>query len=829
MTDLQTQLDWESEMIHRGVQRYRAQQQLAIEGGREHETSAGSRLLQSYVLQIADHMRAYLDGIKGRRRSSCAPLLKAINTDALAMFTLRSVIGLLFAGRKDGTREPLQTLCATIGTMAEDELRFSAFQTEHKTYYDAILRRLEEGRTKSYRHIHRNLVHSANALGVDWSPWSHETKISVGALAVQLSLEVSDLIEIERVPRTGPRMKKYVVPSAQCLEWIDKHDVFAELIAPDRMPCLIPPGDWTSAFDGGYWSPHLRNITPLIKRSVAGSSKRTARIEAAVMPRVLSAVNGLQATPWRLNQPVLEVMKAVWTANLPIGMPRSQPYEIPPAPVEPDDKPGTWADDDPRKEAFLNWKAEAREIHTMETERVAKTRALVRTLRLADELKDRERFYYVYTCDFRGRIYCATTGLSPQGTDHSKALLLFGRTEPLGERGMYWLKVHGANKFGYDKVSYDDRTLWVDKHHALWLAIAADPVGQRSHWAGCDKPWQFLAWVFEYTAASNAGPDYRSSLPVALDGSCNGLQHFSAMLRDPVGGQAVNLLAAPVPADIYQRVADVATRKLRGLRALNTPAHAGAINWLNLFEQVGGHNADGMPRELSKKPVMTLPYGSTRTACSESIFRWIMDEAPTYFDKNTNFKHALYLTPILWSSISEVVVAARDAMKWVQDCSSILTKKQHPLAYTSPLGFPVYQSAFKFRTKQIETQIGGRIELRIAIPGNKLDGRKQRQGSSPNLVHHADATHLMMVVNAGLAEDIDCFSMIHDDFGCHAGRIDTLQRIIRETFVDLHENHDILADFKAEHEARHDLILPDLPPRGDLDLSAVKHSAYFFG
>lgn len=833
MTDLQTQLDWEHLMIYRGVHRFRNMRQKALESGREDETSAGSRLMQTYVLQIGDHIQDYLDGkIPGKRRGKYAKLMGTVNTDAVAMFALRQIIGVIFmynaeAIRKGAkqTRISLQAICGTIGGRIEDELRFSSFQTEHKEYYDAILRRLEDGGTKSYRHMHRTLVHSANSKGMEWHEWSVIDRTQVGALVVSLLLEVCDLVEIESIkdrPDRPPR--KYVIPTQECVEWVTKHDGFAELIHPDRMPTLIPPADWVSPWEGGFWSPRLRHMTPLIKRATGA---RRERVDAAVMPRVLSAVNAMQGTPWRINGPVLAVMKEVWSKNLEIGMPRSEPYEIPPCPLAEEDSPKEWAEDDPRRIPFVEWKAEARELHSMEAERVAKNRALVRTFRLASELEDKDKFYYVYQCDFRGRLYCATTGLSPQGTDHSKAILLFGRSEPLGERGLYWLKVHGANKFGYDKCGYDQRVAWIDSEHLSWMAVASDPIGRREVWQSCDKPWQFLAWCFEYAAAMDFGPDYRSSLPVALDGSCNGLQHFSAMLRDSVGGAAVNLIGGDSPADIYRSVADVATRKLVGVRALNGDDHAAAANWLALFDKL--RVGEGMDRSLSKTPVMTLPYGSTMQACTVSIFRWLHKHAPDYFDKNTNFKHSLFLSPILWASIGEVVVAAREAMSWIQKSSSIISKENAPLEYTSALGFPIYQAAYEFESKKIETQIGGRMQLRLAIDTDKIDSRKQRQGSSPNLIHSVDATHLMMVVNAAVAEDIDCFAMIHDDFGVHASRIDVWHRIIRETFVELHQSGTILKDFKELHEERLALDLPDLPPTGTLNVGEVLRSDYFFG
>jgi DNA-directed RNA polymerase len=281
-----------------------------------------------------------------------------------------------------------------------------------------------------------------------------------------------------------------------------------------------------------------------------------------------------------------------------------------------------------------------------------------------------------------------------------------------------------------------------------------------------------------------------------------------------------------VPSDIYQQVADVCTRKLRGLSILPGEDSHGAQNWLALFKDLG---LDGAPRALTKKPVMTLPYGSTMQACTQSVFRWLHEEHRSFFPKNTNFKHAIYLSPILWRSISEVVVAARESMTWLQQCASVVSKLNAPLLYVSPLGFPVYQAVMLQDLKKIDCNIGGSMVIRMASPTNKIDIRKQRQGSSPNLVHHADATHMMMCVNAGVAEDIDCYAMIHDDFGVHANRVDTWQRIIREQFVKLHTDHDILADFKEFHEARNEISLPDLPDQGALDLNGVLKSLYFFG
>ena len=102
-----------------------------------------------------------------------------------------------------------------------------------------------------------------------------------------------------------------------------------------------------------------------------------------------------------------------------------------------------------------------------------------------------------------------------------------------GTEAERWLMIHGANKFGFDKARLDDRAAWHMDKADLICRMADDPV-QYQEWLECDNPVQFLAWCMEYRDLQRDGY-VDSRLPVSLDGSCSGLQHFSAMLRDEVG------------------------------------------------------------------------------------------------------------------------------------------------------------------------------------------------------------------------------------------------------------------------------------------------------
>ena len=52
--------------------------------------------------------------------------------------------------------------------------------------------------------------------------------------------------------------------------------------------------------------------------------------------------------------------------------------------------------------------------------------------------------------------------------------------------------------------------------------------------------------------------EFVSHLPVAQDGTCNGFQHYSAIGRDSLGAQYVNVTPGPRPNDLYTSIMHLA-------------------------------------------------------------------------------------------------------------------------------------------------------------------------------------------------------------------------------------------------------------------------------
>jgi len=801
-------------MLTRGSEIYTGALRKQEASGRGGETTYAKRLIENYLTPLVEKLQEFLDKSTAGNRGKARALLRRVPTDTAVFIALRAVFNSFTLD------EQLVQTASRIGRMIEDEARFSRFKEMHGNYYDEIIKDFKRKGTQDYRFMHRVLTHQANVYQDQWVSWTAIERVDVGVRMLDLVLVNTNLITKVTLKSAG-KTKTMLQPTEEAKKWVADHEELSRFLFPDRSPCIIEPDKWTGLHQGGYYSPQLRSSTPMVK---TGSVAQKKALASADLGLVQEALNGVQAVEWEVNTEVLAVMKDCWAQNLAVGMPGSErlvPEPSPVAHIEGEELT-------PQQTAQLDeWKLYATEVYTQEKNRVSKSFQVTRIIRMANEYAQHPRFWYVWYADFRGRLYTATAGFSPQGPDVAKGLLRFYRGKPLGERGFYWLRVHLANRYGYDKEDYDERVRWVDERKEQLLAAARAPLDHLDVWKDADKPWQFLAAIFEYAGAVAAramGHDYVSRIPVGLDGSCNGLQHFSAMLRDEVGGRATNLVPADKPSDIYREVARVCYTNLNSLIAGGTlEADSLLPKWIDFASTYGNGT---IPRSLAKRPVMTLPYGATRQSCTRYIHQSIIETDKQFF--GASFSAAVQLTPVLWNSIGEVVVAARDAMDWLQKCATAMNRGNEPIHWRTADGFPVVQDMRTVETYKIETQLAGRFQIRVGSKTDDLDKAAQRNGISPNFVHSQDGNHLRATVRMANARGIYSLAVIHDDYGTHAADTDALHECIREAFVDQYTKNDPLADFKRQQEET-GLEMPDLPAYGTLDIEQVKESRYFFG
>jgi DNA-directed RNA polymerase len=821
--DRQVQL--EEEMRGMGIERFRTN----LEKNKEHRQETKGRSVQRLVSHAHDKMVEAIEGFiaesnsgkAGRKHVALKFIKMADDVEMVAHLTIRSLL--------DGVsqRASLAAAASAISGLIEDEINSRRFKAAMPAAYKKFHERAKEENLARRRRSH--LLFPAQLLGVELEEWSHRDRVLLGTKLIELFVQATGLVQMHMVP--SEKGTVYVVEATEeTLKWIEEENRRIEWMAPVYMPTVIPPKPWTDVSGGGYWTRHIRSLR-LVKTH---NPSYLEELSGREMPEVYGAVNALQETAWRINERVLDVMEHFWNSGADVGdLPCAMDMPMPPKPVwMMGERRVPKEEMTPEMETELReWKARAADIHAFNGRMKGRRLHLLRMLWVAKKFRAEEEIYFPHQLDWRGRAYPVPLYLHPQGNDLQRGLLTFANAVPITDvEDARWLAIHGAGLWGVDKVSMAERAQWIEDHSDQIIACANDPYENR-FWLDADKPWSALAFCFEWADFQREGFGFMSSLPIQMDGTCNGLQNFSAMLLDEVGGAAVNLVPGEKPSDIYQIVADVVNRRIAKDVAEGNEL---AIAWL-------GH----VTRKVTKRPVMTLAYGARQYGFvkqieEDTVKPWRQESASTYpFIKSGEDGQlkdfggdaCLYLGKLIWESVGEVVIAARAAMDWLQTAARVAAKDGLPVMWTTPTGFLVMQAYRVPAVKMLDTTFEKvRIQPTYQVGEGKIDSRRQASGISPNWVHSLDASHLMKTINRAYKEGIRSFSMIHDSYGTHAGNAWALARFLREEFVQMYAQVDVLARFKADLEAQVNdpTAIPELPPKGNLDLNLVLESEFFF-
>lgn len=824
------QLELEETMQLQGAERFHRRVEEARENKLETREPGVRRLADHAIVKLETAIETFIAeaNAKPGPRHHLVKYVSRLSPAEVALLTVQTVFDRLSAV------QPYAVVARMLGQRLEDEVNSRVYQKAAKGSHGRGMKFAKSETRVGAKY--RVLLKGAHFSGVPLEDWSIQDRIKLGMTLIDLLEESTGLIECENVHTAATAVKpqfrrqRMIAPSQRALEWIEKEHDALQWLMPVYLPTIVPPRPWTDPFTGAYWTRFGRQLT-LVKTTRRDYLERLTDVE---MPTVYTAINALQNTAWAINKPVLEAIEAVFEANK-FDVPGVPPADARPLPQKPvhllTEKPREeWTEDE--VSGFKLWKAACREAR--EQTAMDKQRRLLffETLRVAQMFADEEEIYFPHQLDWRGRAYPIVTKLSPQGPDLQRALLTFATTVPIhDEAAAEWLYIHGAGLWGVDKVSFEDRVQWVADREEEIIACAQDPISHR-FWMTADKPWSALAFAFELKGFLEYGYGYESSLPIQMDGTCNGLQNFAAMLRDEEGGRATNLLPADRPSDIYQKVAD---RALVQVRKDAAEGHEFAVGWL-----------PNLTRKVAKRPVMTLAYGATQYGfvdqiVTDTITPWRQDNPETYpfmavheetgLPMDRGLFAAQYLGKILWAATGEVVSSAVQAMEWLQEAAREATSHDNPLKWTSPAGLPVEQAYYKQREVLVETTFRAtRRRVSFRQDTNKLDTKFQWKRVPPNFVHSLDAAHLQRTITRAVTEGISAFSMIHDSYGTHAGNAMALAHILREEFVRMYTSVDVMEQFHQSmmEQAPADAEIPLPPQKGTLDLNKVLESPFFF-
>lgn len=856
----------EKEMFDGGVSRWHGRQESAIKKGEASATDWNSRLMKQFIEPVADGLSAVManyEGKKGRFPRALA-FLGCIDMHEAAFITVRSMLNAL--ALHDATS--LQTISEDIASKIEDQVRFSKLSEDGdkrtQRFLEKVNETLRKSHSASYRHKRAVYSHAERKLGSDWQEWDRTSKVDLGSLLIKVACEcivvwnketeaLDPLFYLSNVKLgkgADKKTSKVLSLTTAYLDYVTNFVERTEAMYPEVGPCVVPPRSWKSAFSGGFHTAKIAARNPLIKIS---DKELMERMSVSQMPMVYKAVNALQRTQWRVNADVLDVLQEICEKKIPLAVPDFDAKNKPVSPIDATDEATRELRGAALREAlteeqykqFMEWKRKTKEWHEEDRSRKSNVLDLSRTRKIAEKYAIYDNIYFVYSLDFRGRIYARASGLSPQGRDIQKGILRFSEEKELGSSGAYWFKIHGANRWAWDKLPFHERVSNVEEEGFTQMVcdIADDPITNRQ-WVAADKPWQFLAWCFEYAkfiehCKTQQPETFCTFIACAQDGSCSGIQHYSAMLRDEVGGAAVNLLDSEAPNDIYGEVATVVhNRVLKD--AMSDALYKGDLSVSALAE---AWLAIGVTRGLCKNPVMTLPYGSSQMTCRESVHKYLV-ELGNKEEKNAKaegrkvkavhdwtdelWDAESYMSQHIWKSIGKVVIAARAGMKCIREIAKECAKRNKALIYTTPTGFIVKQEVYNTKPQVVNTVLVGRIQFWLYEETDQLSVAKMKSGSAPNIIHSLDASHLVMAICQMVDRGIRDFWIVHDDFGTHACQTEQLHSSLRETMVALYQDN-ILEDLHHQQvENMQCWFDVEIPEYGNLDLNEILKSKYVF-
>lgn len=782
-----------------------------------------------------------------------------------------------------------------IGKALEEEL----FLKTLKEHDARLVAKLEElmAKKNAVRHKLDSMVRVARMAGVERDPWPEEQKLKVGRYLIDVCRSaLPSFVTVEDIAKPGvkgsSKTVKHIIATDTTMSWIENNIEFMSTVKPVYEPMVVPPVPWKPGMShgGGYLSAY----SPPLRLVKTRDRNYLEELKSAHMPEVLAAVNAAQDTAWRIRPHVVALhdqLKALGRTVEGSKMPSMSDVEIPQKPTwgeahanlrraireyekspKGKKKPQLPADFEQKEYEWNRYRKEAAMAYDANVANRGQRVTYHMVMNTAKKFMEFDRIYFPHQLDFRGRLY-AVPQLSPQTADWIKGLLEFAEGKKVGTRGVRWVKIHIANLFGVDKVSFDERVQWVDDNTSRLIACAIDPISER-FWEEADKPFQAYAACCELKGIVEQGAEYVSHMPIDLDGSCSGLQNLGMALRCEITGAAVNLVPAAKPADIYTKVMNKVVnhmeevmgdctseeeakrkalaiakayylREVKGASGQKWPAVLNRISdkvppkdkaerevrreynyavamyhWLKL----------GVTRKHCKRSVMTFPYGSKEFGFKEQVMEDTIRPLKKQVDQmlnsraidergyrelfpfaNDGFDAAGVMAKLLYKYVRETVLKAAEAMEWMQGIARLVASQGRPVRWTTPLGFPVCQNYRKFTMRKVKTRIFGQaIDLSIKEDMEAMDIIRAGNAISPNVTHSLDSSHLLKLVAQSVTEGLDSFALIHDSFGTHAADTDVFFRVIREAFMRLYEEP-VLENLREEFMAQ---LPPDI--RGEV-------------
>lgn len=821
---LERQLDLELEYSTASLVAGQEQILDAFRQGRATDVGSGRILLakayEGAVQKFTLYTQRKISGTGGKYKK----LLTIASPEVLVMAGIRELIN----GCANPEPQNMQAVLQSIGRVIESESMLACMEQVNDRYTSRTVEYLDAAGTKSVHHRYRTFLAGARNMGMEWEQWSTEERVQTARLLCTELYESTGLFRWVTTQYSSGTSMYYLEPSDELSKHF--HEVQSAAKAMVKYPpMLLKPEPWTGQFNGGYFTEWFRHHSPMCGLRYIQKEHRNWIIETLdsdVSLPVRSAMTKAQEVPYRVNKTVLQILRKATAMRVGIlGLPSFIPLPQPVFPLGDNWQKSEATDSE--LEQFQFWKVQMAAWYTSENKRRGRNTGILSKLTELTRYADETELYFPTFIDWRGRMYFRSN-LNPQSSDSVKGCIEFAEGKRLGEEGLKWLKVHVANCCGYDKHDPDIKAKWTDDNWVQILDFINNPLEVDAPEA--DTAFTLLqAGLALQEALELPDPtDYICHVPVAMDATMSGLQHLSAITRDPIGAYYTNLVNNNMnqKSDMYLHVASIAdttklkyaTRKVREDGKVVDVVHD---TTLELFLK-------DLPisRALAKAPCMTYVYGSTLLSTIDRI-SLDLEEAGTpnitADDGTVLYSLSAIATPIgkaLRKGVEDTVPEATIMMKYLQNL--VRKHKEHCMQWVSPVGVPVVNWAEGAIVKRLHIRSMGVSSIQFTSRDNTYSTRIAANGVVPNFVHSMDAAHLCKTIN-----DFDGSILpIHDSFATHPSDVPAMHTSLRSTFVELYSQYKIESFLEYNNISPEDFTPPE---QGTLNINDVLSSPYMFG
>lgn len=325
-----------------------------------------------------------------------------------------------------------------------------------------------------------------------------------------------------------------------------------------------------------------------------------------------------------------------------------------------------------------------------------------------------------------------------------------------------------------------------------------------------------------------------SRVALAIDGTCNGLQHMAAITMDGDGGDLVNVGGSKVRHDIYKEVANSA----HGLMEDDIASGNYVGEELDQLILLSGIMNGDKARSIAKRPVMINPYGGTFIGYKGYILQALQEYYP---DKSSNM-NSVIITQYVNRAMNTKLIGGSMYQKWVRKTFSDIARLGVLPQFNTPDGFLVknYSMEMNITQRSIPSLVSrnGSKTLRMAKRTDEINVRKIGVRAQPNIIHSLDANHLRSTAISLHEAGVSNLWFIHDSYASDPNSYKLLNEITRKEFVGMYshdnERHPIkcIIDRLKSQLRKHDVEykFAEFPTfkEGRLDLDSVLGNEYFF-